>query len=353
MIALSWILPRKYVLWSQILITALFVLYESPISFALLSAITLGNYYLLHHAKLTDSLKIGISLLVLILLIGVAKIVFTLSTNWLLPLGMSYYIFRNIHYSLEYYKGKIRHEPLSFYLAYNFFLPVFLIGPINRYPDFVRDWQRRRFNADYFSMGLERLLFGTAKIFILGNYIFTYKASLYLFKIPASYLWLSTYLESLRFILNAYFQFAGYSDIAIGFGLLMGYRINENFNNPFWATNMREFWTKYHMSLSSFCSDYIYSPIASYFRKPTIGIVATMMIIGLWHQINFQYLIWGFIQAIAIYGSSYFPNKSKSIVLAYLGRLFVFNFFAISCILVSHDTFAHAIEKYKILFFIQ
>src|SRR6188768_619196 len=196
MVLLAWTLPRNYVLVSQILITGLFIGYQSPLSLLILTSITLGNYYLLHKAVLEKSLKIVISLGILILLIVSAKILFTIHDHWIIPLGMSYYIFRNIHYTIESYNGRIQNESLLFYLAYNFFLPVLIIGPINRYPEFVRDWQRRRMNTEYFSLGLQRILFGVSKIMIIGNYILSSKAAAHIAKLDESHLWIKAYLET-------------------------------------------------------------------------------------------------------------------------------------------------------------
>lgn len=352
MVILSWILPKKYVLQSQIICTGLFVLYESPLSFALLTFVAIGNFYLLHHTKLKQTLKIGISILFLALLLLAIKITIALEQNWVVPLGISYYAFRNIHYTLEFFKDKIKNPNLLFYLSYNFFLPVFIVGPINRYADFVKDWQRRRFNQDYFSDGLQRILYGLSKIVILGNYLFTFKANLFIKNLDPSAIWLQNYIETIRFVLNAYFQFAGYSDIAIGLSLLMGYRITENFNYPFLTTNMRDFWTKYHMSLSSFCKDYIYTPISSYYRKPLLGVGITMIVIAMWHEISIRYLIWGILQAIAISAGFFFQQIPKNLVSTFLGRLFVLHFFACSGIIISHESLASAIETYKILFLI-
>ncbi len=352
MVLLSWTLPKRYVLLSQIIITGIFIFYKSPLSFCILTAISFGNYYLLHRANLKSSLKITIGLTLLILLIASAKILFTIHDHWIIPLGMSYYIFRNIHYSIESYHGRIQNENLLFYLAYNFFLPVIVIGPINRYPEFVRDLQRRRMNSEYFSLGLQRILFGVSKIVIIGNYVLTSKAMSFIGNLGENNLWLKTYLEIVAFVLNAYFQFAGYSDIAIGLSLLLGYRIMENFNYPFFATNMQEFWSKYHMSLSSFCRDYIYTPIASYYRKPLLGIVGTMIIIGLWHEISLPFLIWGVMQAGGIYLAFLFRNSSTSMIRKNLGRIFVFNFFCLSCVVIDYEPFGKAWEVYKILFFI-
>ena len=180
MIILSWLLPKKYVLLSQILITGLFIWNKSPISLGILTFITVGNYYVLHYSNFSEKIKIGFSLFFLIVLIFTVKIVIAIDQDWIVPLGISYYSFRNIHYTLEYYKGKIKNESWLFYFAYNFFLPVFIVGPINRYPEFVKDWRRRRFDVAYISTGLQRILFGTSKIIIVGNYLLTFKAKLFI-----------------------------------------------------------------------------------------------------------------------------------------------------------------------------
>ena len=352
MVLLAWTLPRRYVLISQIAVTGLFIGYKSPLSLLILTIVTLGNYYLIHKAELNKSIKIAISLCVLIALIVSAKILFTIHDHWIIPLGMSYYIFRNIHYTVESYHGRIQNDSLLFYLAYNFFLPVLIIGPINRYPEFIRDWQRRRMNTDYFSLGLQRILFGISKIVIIGNYLLTSKGGAFISGLDANHDWLRAYLETIVLVLNAYFQFAGYSDIAIGISLLLGFRIMENFNFPFLASNMQEFWSKYHMSLSAFCRDYIYTPIASYYRKPMLGIIATMVIIGLWHEITLPFLLWGLFQAAGIYAASLTKNLPTSMVSRNLGRVFVFNYFCLSCVIIDYEHLGKALEVYKTLFFI-
>lgn len=352
MVVLAWTLPKKLVLPSQIAITGAFIAYQSPLSFVILTIITFGNYYLLHKAVLPKSVKIVMSLGILVLLIVSAKILFTIHHSWIIPLGMSYYIFRNIHYSIESYNGRIQNESLLFYLAYNFFLPVLIIGPINRYPEFVRDWQRRRINSEYFSLGLQRILYGVSKIMIIGNYILSTKFPSIISNLGEGHAWLKAYLETVSLVLNAYFQFAGYSDIAIGISLLLGFRIMENFNFPFLASNMQEFWSKYHMSLTAFCRDYIYTPIASYFRKPLLGVVITMIIIALWHEITLPFLIWGSLQAFGIYLAFLFKNSPESFVSRNLGRVFVFNYFCLSCVVIDYPELGKALQVYKTLFFL-
>jgi alginate O-acetyltransferase complex protein AlgI len=350
MIIFAWVLPKRYVLLSQIIITGLFIIYKSPLSFSILTITAFGNYFLLYESKLSKSLKISISLVFLISLFYLVKILFTIHTDWIFPLGISYYVLKNAHYTLEFYKGKIYHKSLLFYLAYNFFLPVFIVGPINRYPEFIKDWQRRRFNSEYFSLGIERVLYGLSKVLILGNYLCTFLLQNIIDKIDYNHSGLKIYLNSLRGVFNGYFQFAGYSDMAIGISLLLGFRIMENFNYPFLATNMADFWRRYHISLSSFCRDYIYTPITAYYRKPLFGIIATMVAIGLWHEISVRYLIWGLLQAAGVYLSSFFRNKPKSIIAINLCRFFCVNFYALTGIVLAYNHLPEAWNAYRTLF---
>ena len=105
------------------------------------------------------------------------------------------------------------------------------------------------------------------------------------------------YLECVAFGANIYFQFAGYSSVAIGFALLLGFRIIENFDHPFLRPNISAFWRCWHISLSSWCRDYVYMPVAASTRSVALGAVASMVVIGLWHEISLRYLAWGLYHA--------------------------------------------------------
>src|ERR1700761_2348298 len=110
MVVLAWVLPKRFVLASQIIITGLFVAYKSPLSFSILTVTSLGNYFLIYRSNFNRSLKISISLVFLVLLFYTVKILFSINHDWIFPLGVSYYIVKNIHYTLEYFKGRINDE---------------------------------------------------------------------------------------------------------------------------------------------------------------------------------------------------------------------------------------------------
>ncbi len=350
-VSLSWAFREK---WSMViipLITSGYLAYKSPVSLLLLLTIVLFNYFILFKSKVSQNIQLTLCLALTCGILLFAKIKLVVLPGWLIPLGLSYYAFRNIHFVLECYKGKIQRVTLQDYLSYNFFLPVLLVGPINQYQSFIKDWQRRRYDESNVTYGLERILYGFSKIILIANYLISNKLSLYTKLLQPEHLWAYTFLGLCVFVFNAYFQFAGYSDIAIGLSRLAGIRINENFNYPFLSVNMREFWTRYHMSLSQFCKDYVYTPIASYFRHPLLGVFLTMIIIGLWHELSWRYLIWGMIQFAGITYSGILPI-GNSLILKNISRMGTALFYILSCVFISKNSFTEVNNVYQILFFL-
>jgi alginate O-acetyltransferase complex protein AlgI len=292
----SWILPGKFQVIGIASLSALFIGYYAPLSLAILVATSFVSFFMVKagHSRTTMVLAaIGVITAIL------AWFNLRPQINWLvpsvgklIPLGLSYYAFRQIHYIFEFYKGTLKKHNFTDYLCYLFFLPTFLVGPIHRFPDFLRDMNRRRLDWQLISQGLERILYGYFKIVFLANYLVS---NLFYSQIAAlhnDHPSLFHYLDGLKYGVNLYFQFSGYSDVAIGFSLIMGFRIIENFNFPFLATNINDFWLRWHISLSGWCRDYIYVPVASLTRRPVFAILSSMVILGLWHEISWRYLVW-------------------------------------------------------------
>lgn len=235
----------------------------------------------------------GISILPLIFFKAGSGTGSSAETSVIIPIGLSYYVLRAIHYSVDKYKGTIPAHSFADYAGYLFFLPTFASGPINRFQEFHRNLQRRRWDGRLFSRGCERILYGFAKIVILGNYLVSLKFVQLIERLAPSHPSLSAYLDCVRYGLNLLFQFSGYSDMAIGFALLLGFRISENFNYPLLAININDFWKRWHISLSEWCRDYIFMPVLSIGRLPVAAIMASMLVLGLWHEFSGRYVAWG------------------------------------------------------------
>ena len=303
-VACAWALPRKAQPFGIVLCTAAFLGYFALPSLLILTATSLLIFFLLkrnrvHGAALVSAVGVISAIFIWFKLKGAAPVRMT-GAWYVMPLGLSYYSFRQIHYIFESYKRKLEDHTLSDYLCYLFFLPTIHVGPIHRFPEFLRDLRRRRWDPSNLSAGLERILYGYAKIVIVSNYLIAKQYNLMIVPYNQGHPYLYEYLRSLSHWMNLYFQFSGYSDIAIGFSLIMGFRIMENFNYPFLAENIVEYWQRWHLSLSSWCREYVYLPMASLTRRPGLAVVAAMLVLGLWHEFSGTYLIWGLYNGVAI-----------------------------------------------------
>lgn len=350
MVPAGWLLPERWQVNALSLLTAGFLLTMAPLSAAML-LLTAGLSYVIFQLP---GLRPGVAVL---LAIGQAVAVWMVfKSEWAtqagwwtqvgVPLGLSYYTFRQIHYAIERYKQTLPAHNWADYLRYLFFLPTLLVGPLNRFPDFYRDARRRRWDTAQFSTGLERILYGYVKIVVLGNALLTNKLGHLIEALTLTHPALATYLGILKFAANAYVQFAGYSDVAIGLSLTMGFRILENFKAPFLAPNLSEFWKRYHISLSLWCRDYVFTPLLSLTRRGVVAIAASMLVLGLWHEWSWRYLIWGALQGVGIvfwnrYGS-WKKNRQaahSSSHLSYWGGVFVtLHFYCFSCTIIHEPS---------------
>jgi len=220
--------------------------------------------------------------------------------NIIVPLGISFYTFRIISYLLDVKNGKIAPTTnwLRF-LIYVSFFPCVISGPIDRAGDFLPQLEKRRvFNYAQASDGIRQILWGLFKkvvvadnCLIITNYIFTNFRHM-----PASAL----IVGALVYSLQVYADFSGYSDMAIGLASLLGFRVRRNFAYPFFSQNIAEFWRRWHISLTSWLTDYVFTPLSIYFRDYgklglTLAIIINFTLIGIWHGANWTFVVFGLI----------------------------------------------------------
>lgn len=214
-------------------------------------------------------------------------------SQFVIPLGLAYIALRGVHYVIEAYRGGLPAHQFVDVVDYFFFLPTIIAGPIHRFPQFLTDAKRRRWNSELFSGGLERILYGYVKITFIANLLISTVSTSVIADHTIEGSPLNLYLTMFAKGLNGYFQFSGYSDVAIGFARLLGFRVIENFNAPLTKPNVQQFWTAWHISLTSWCRDYVYTPTFSLTRLRSLGILTSMAVLGLWHEFTLRYLVWG------------------------------------------------------------
>lgn len=311
-VALYWLAPRPARIYVLAGVSALFLYSVSPLSIALLCGFTLMCHLAGNRGNISSPvLGAAIAVMVLTLLwfkLGITVDSQSLTETLLIPLGLSYYTFRCIHFLMERFTGRVPACSLRELIAYLFFLPTFVVGPIHRVDDFLKDMRRQRFDTALLSEGAERILYGYVKIAVLSNFLVERHFGEWILELPDQDGGLVAYMTMVKNGLNIYLQFSGHSDIAIGFARLLGFRVLENFNWPYFKTNISSFWRSWHISLSRWCRDYIYDPIVSVTRNPALGALATMLVIGMWHEISMRYLYWGMYHGLGLVAWQYWQG---------------------------------------------
>ena len=360
-VALYWLAPRPARLYVLTTITAAFLVIHSAESAVILVAFTIVTALVARLAHVTAATAAIAITSMLIVLFGY-KLNQTIGGTTLLqsiiiPLGLSYYTFRCIHVILERVKNHIPRVPANEIVGYLFFIPTIVVGPIHRIDDYRRDLLRQRFDPHMLSEGVERIIYGYAKITILSNYLVESLLDAQIDAMANPESPLVTYLRVVQNGLNLYFQFSGYSDIAIGFARLLGFRVLENFDWPYLKPNIRAFWRSWHISLTQWCRNYIYGSVVSVTRVPALGALATMTAIGLWHELSLRFLVWGLYHGVGIIVWQKWAPWGARLDAAMPGALqpawhvvkvaLTVNFVWLGFVILSVDGLAAAMETYR------
>lgn len=212
----------------------------------------------------------------------------------ILPIGISFYTFQMISYIVDVYKGDAKVQKNILKLAtYVSLFPQLIAGPIVRYTTIEKQLEEREYNMQKFSLGVRRFIIGLGKKVMIANVMGTLINS---FLVSSEKSILFYWLYAIAVMLQIYFDFSGYSDMAIGLGKMFGFEFLENFNYPYIATSITEFWRRWHISLSSWFRDYIYIPLGGN-RVNKLKWIRNIMIVwfltGLWHGAEWNFIIWG------------------------------------------------------------
>ena len=229
-----------------------------------------------------------------------------------LPVGISFYTFQCLSYTIDVYRGNVpsQKNPISFG-AYVALFPQLIAGPIVRYIDVARELNERRHSWDNVAVGLRRFLVGLAKkVIIADNFALLMK----LFRESGEKSVLFYWMYAIAFTLNIYFDFSGYSDMAIGLGRVFGFHFIENFNYPYLSKSVAEFWRRWHMSLGSWFRDYIYIPLGGNRVSKGRWVFNTLvvwMLTGMWHGAAWNFVLWGLLYAVCLMAEKWIPALQK------------------------------------------
>ncbi len=216
-----------------------------------------------------------------------------------LPIGISFYTFQILSYVIDVYRGDVPAQRNFIDLAaYVAMFPQLIAGPIVRYSDIAAQLKERTHSMENAALGARRFILGLAKKVLLANVLYglitTYKSS-------GEKTVLFTWLYAIAYVLHLYFDFSGYSDMAIGLGRIFGFRFEENFNYPYISSSVTEFWRRWHMTLGTWFRDYVYIPLGGNRKGKArwlLNIFIVWLLTGLWHGAAWTFVLWGLFFAV-------------------------------------------------------
>ena len=266
-----------------------------------------------------------------------------------LPLGISFYTFQTLSYTIDVYRGSVpAQKSLINFGAYVALFPQLIAGPIVRYADIARELEHREHSWDNAAAGLRRFLVGLGKKVILAD---NFALLIRLFRQSGETSVLFYWMYAVAFALNIYFDFSGYSDMAIGLGRVLGFHFVENFNYPYLSGSVTEFWRRWHISLGSWFRDYVYIPMGgsrvSRWRW-VLNILTVWMLTGLWHGAAWNFVLWGLLFAGLLLAEKWIPALQR--LPGVLRHGYVLLAVVLSFVLFNADSLAQAGQDFAGLF---
>lgn len=245
--------------------------------------------------------------------------------NIVLPIGISFYTFQILSYTVDVYRGRVMAQKnpvtLGTYIA---LFPQLIAGPIVRYSDVEKQLKERFHSFDKFALGVRRFILGLSKKIILAN---TLGELCEAFHAANDKSVMFYWLFAVAYMLQVYFDFSGYSDMAIGLGKILGFDFCENFRYPFISSSISEFWRRWHISLGSWFRDYVYIPMGGNRvnkLRLLLNIFTVWFLTGFWHGAEWNFIIWGLYFAVLLLAEKYFLSKllEKSKLISHIYVLF-------------------------------
>lgn len=271
--------------------------------------------------------------------------------NIILPIGISFYTFSAISYLVDVKREKLEARNLKDVALYLSFFPKLTSGPIQKSGDFFEQMDsKREIGWNTFSPGIQIFMFGLFKKIVLADRLSVFVNQVY--ATPNAFGSLTIFMAAIAYSLQIYFDFSGYSDMAIGIAKILGFTLPRNFNLPYLSHNVTELWKRWHITLSSWLQEYLYIPLGGNRKgefRTYFNLVLTMVLGGIWHGANWTYIIWGLLHGLALAGHKALmtitgsPNKKHSTISNIVSIALTFLFTTFCWIFFRADSLPHAL----------
>ena len=280
--------------------------------------------------------------------------------NIIIPLGVSFFTFNAISYLSDVSKGEIKRENFFRILLYLSFFPRLTSGPLQKASDFFTQIDKeRKITKENFSAGIQIYILGLFKKLVLADRLSVFVNEVY--ATPNAFSGVSIWLAIISYSLLIYFDFSGYSDMAIGTGKMLGFDLPINFNMPYLSQNVTEFWRRWHISLSTWIRNYIYIPLGGNRKgklRQNLNLLVAMTLCGLWHGATLNFVLWGFIHGVALLVHKQFLRIKASRnslgdangILKFISILCTFLFISLTWVLFRAKNISESLLIYKRIF---
>lgn len=269
-----------------------------------------------------------------------------------LPIGISFYTFQTVSYTIDVYRGEVGSQKnIVSFGTYVSFFPQLIAGPIVRYKDIVKQLVSRRESLEKFASGIRRFIIGLAKKVLIANQM--------------GLLWdtlrpdaqtngvIGAWIGILTYTLQIYFDFSGYSDMAIGLGRMFGFDFMENFNYPYISRSITEFWRRWHISLSSWFRDYVYIPLGGNrcgLPRHIFNLFAVWFLTGLWHGASWNFICWGLYYFVLLVLEKFIIGKYIKRLPSVLGHIYSMFFVMLGWAIFYFEDFGELFEYVRCMF---
>ena len=369
---LYYIMPRKFKNLILLMISLVFYAWGEPVYVLLMIFTIVFDYImaLIIDRNREDKVKskvifigtIGVNLLILGFfkyygfLIDNINLLFNLNlqyTNLALPIGISFYTFQTLSYVVDVYldKVKVQKSLISFALYVTMF-PQLVAGPIVKYSDIDYQLTNRKESINKFGQGVDRFIIGLGKKVLLANNIGIIWTTIQAMNIDSISV-LTSWIGIIAYTFQIYFDFSGYSDMAIGLGKMFGFEFIENFNYPYISTSISEFWRRWHISLGTWFREYVYIPLGGN-RVSTLKHIRNLFVVwlltGLWHGASWNFVVWGLYYGFILFMEKIILHKVLSKTPKFIKHIYTMLLVMIGWVLFGSVDLTSALEYLKVMF---
>ena len=275
------------------------------------------------------------------------------NVNITLPIGISFFTFQALSYVIDVYRNNdIKQRNFSKVLLYIFFFPQLIAGPIVKYHDIEKEINERKQTIEGISSGIRRFIYGLAKKILVANTVGYIADTIYAMNL-LDINWLVAWVGAITYTLQIYYDFSGYSDMALGLGKIFGFHFKENFLYPYSSKSIKEFWRKWHISLSTWFKEYLYIPLGGNRKgkkRTIINKVIVFFTTGLWHGANWTFVLWGLFHGLfaSLEDLKIIPTNKKW--WKYIGHIYTLLVVNVAFVIFRSDTITQAFTMIKEMF---